>query len=97
MYFKTIDANSQRWFNEKNMLTQNDLDKIEVVVEKKVDEKTKNLPTKDEFYEQTLKVLKKLDNLEESMDIVSSRQSKHSDQIEALEKIHPQGIHSVVV
>jgi len=49
------------------MLTQNDLDKIEVIVEEKVDEKTKNLPTKDEFYEQTLKVLKKLDNLEESM------------------------------
>ena len=73
MYFKTIDANFQRWSNEKNMLTQNDLDKIEVVVEKKVDEKTKNLPTKDEFYEQTLKVLKKLDSLEESMDIVSSR------------------------
>ena len=76
------------------MLTQNDLDKIEVIVEDKVDEKTKNLPTKDEFYEQTLKVLKKLDNLEESMDIVSSRQSEHSDQIEALEKIHPQGAHS---
>jgi len=76
------------------MLTQNDLDKIEEVVEKKVDEKTKNLPTKDEFYEQTLKVLKKLDNLEESMDIVSARQSEHGDQIEALEKIHPQGTHS---
>lgn len=79
------------------MLTQNDFDKIEVIVEKKVDEKTKNLPTKDEFYEQTLKVLKKLDNLEESMDIVSARQSEYSDQIEALEKIHPQGTHSATV
>jgi len=79
------------------MLTQNDLDKIEVIVEEKVDEKTKNLPTKDEFYEQTLKVLKKLDNLEESMDIVSSKQSEHSDQIEALEKIHLQGTHPATV
>lgn len=77
------------------MLTQKDLDEVEKVVEEKVGEKTKNLPTKDEFYEQTLKILKKLDDLEESMDIVSSRQSEHSDKLEVLEKIHSQGIHSI--
>lgn len=76
-------------------LTQTDLDDIEKIVEETVDEKTKNLPTKDEFYEQSLKILKKLDNLEESMHIVSERQSKHGDQLEALEKIHPKGVHSL--
>ena len=74
-------------------LTQTDLDEIETIVDEKIGEKTKNLPTKDEFYEQTVKILKKLDNLEESMDIVSERQSKHGDRIEALEKIHPKGKH----
>jgi len=79
------------------MLAQTDLDEIEKIVDEKISEKTRNLPTKDEFFEETLKVLKKLDNLQEAMDIVSARQSTHSDQIEALEKIHPRGSHSVSV
>lgn len=79
------------------MLTQSDFGKIEEIVDEKVGEKIKNLPTKDEFFEETLKVLKKLDNLEEAMDIVSSRQTKHGDQIEALEKIHPHGSRSSLV
>lgn len=56
----------------------------------------KHLPDKDAFFEQTLKVLEKLDSLEESMDLITSTQSDHTDRIEVLEKIHPKGIHSVV-
>ena len=52
-----------------------------------------HLPTKDEYYEQTLKVLKKLDDMEEANEIVVARQTEHSDQIEALQKIHPRGVH----
>jgi hypothetical protein len=72
---------------------------VDVALDEKLDEKLEDklsyLPTKDEFYEQTLKILKKLDDLEESMDIVSARQSEHSDKTEALENIHPQRIHSI--
>jgi hypothetical protein len=32
------------------MLTAQDLDEIEKVVDEKIDEKTRNLPTKDEFF-----------------------------------------------
>lgn len=32
------------------MLTQTDLDEIEKIVEEKIDQKTKLLPTKDEFF-----------------------------------------------
>jgi len=77
------------------MLTQSDLNEVEEVVGEKIDEKTKNLPTKDEFYEETLKILSKLDKLDEAMTIVTARQSKHGDQIEALEKIHPRGRHPI--
>jgi len=75
------------------MLTQDDLNEVEEIIE----EKTKNLPTKDEFYKETLRILSKLDDLEISMDIITSRQSEHSDKIEALEKIHPQGIHTATI
>ena len=49
----------------------------------------KHLPTKDEFYEQTLEILKKIDNIETSDTLLSARVSKHSDVIEKLKKIHP--------
>ena len=84
-------------------LTNKDLNNLKDLMKVTIDEDEtlvrknhiKNLPTKDEFYEETLKILKKLDNLEESMDIVTDRQSDHGDRIEALEKIHPNGAHSL--
>jgi hypothetical protein len=57
----------------------------------------KYLPTKDEFYEQTLKLYKKMEDLESEKDILSSHSSDHSDRIEALEKIHPKGNHSATL
>ncbi len=54
------------------MLTQSDLNEVEEVVGEKIDEKTKNLPTKDEFYKETLKILSKLDKLDEAMTIVTA-------------------------
>lgn len=56
-------------------------------------EDIKHLPTKDEFYKETVRILKKLDDLETEKDILSHNVSNHSDRIEALEKIHPQGAH----
>ena len=44
-----------------------------------------HLPTKDEFYEETGKILKRLDDLEEEKDVLSHRVSNHSDRIEKIE------------
>ncbi len=45
----------------------------------------KHLPNKDEFYEQTGKILKRLDNLEEEKDVLSHQISSHRDRIEKIE------------
>lgn len=79
------------------MLTQNDLDEVENLTREIVKEEIKHLPTKDEFFDQTLKILTKLDNLEQAVDIISAKQSEHSDRIETLEKIHPHGTHAISV
>ncbi len=44
-----------------------------------------HLPTKDEFYEQTGEILKRLDDLEEEKDVLSDRVPKHEDRIEKTE------------
>lgn len=71
----------------------------EVVEEKGLvtHEDIKHLPTKDEFYKETLRILKKLDDLEVEKDVLSHNVSDHSDRIEALEKIHPQGAHFATI
>jgi hypothetical protein len=66
------------------------LDEKEVLTKKDIE----HLPTKDEFYEQTSEILKRLDDLEESNTLISERVSKHSDVIEKLRKIHPQYSHN---
>ena len=44
-----------------------------------------HLPSKDEFYEQTGKILKRLDDLEQEKDVLSHQVSKHGDRIEKIE------------
>ena len=56
-------------------------------------EDIKHLLTKDEFYKETLRILKELEDLKTEKDILSHNVSDHSDRIEALEKIHPQEAH----
>ncbi len=82
-------------------LTQDDLDAIKGLIEVTLDEKLEekfteklgSLPSKDEFYEQTTKLLKKMEDMEVSIDILDNRTSKHTDQIEDLQKIHPDNKH----
>jgi hypothetical protein len=74
-------------------LDDNDLkaikDLIEVTFDEKLDEKLdiklSHLPTKDEFYEETGKILKKLDDLEVEKDVLSNKFSYHDDRIKHLE------------
>ena len=78
------------------VLDDNDLkaikDLMKVTIDEAIEEKglvTKedisHLPTKDEFYEQTGKILKRLDNLEEEKDVLSHQVSNHGDRIEKIE------------
>jgi len=54
-------------------------------LDEKLDEKLSHLPSKDEFYEQTGKILKQLDDLEVEKDVLSHSVSNHEDRIEKIE------------
>lgn len=81
----------------KNLMRITITEEMEVMLEKKLEEKLGRYPTKDEFYEETLKVLKKLDDIEEQMTMLSGRTYDNTDRIENLEKLHPNGKHSLPV
>jgi hypothetical protein len=55
-----------------------------------------HLPTKDDFYEETSRLYKKMEDIETEKDILSAHSSNHSDRLEKLEKIHPHYKHSSV-
>lgn len=90
-------------------LTQSDLDAIknliEITIDEKfegrlglspdqtLDEKFNHLPTKEEFYNKTDELIKELRDMREELTILNGRVSIHSDQIEALKKLHPKGKH----
>ena len=85
---------------KKIVITDNGVKAIFDYIDQKIDDSTStlkneisHLPTKDEFYEQTLKVLKKLDDLEVAMTISNNRIAIHSDEIERLKDIHRSGHH----
>jgi hypothetical protein len=44
-----------------------------------------HLPNKDEFYEQTGEIIKRLDTMEKEKDVLSSQISNHEDRIEKIE------------
>lgn len=65
------------------MLTRNDLDQIEKLIEEKFSEKLKFLPTKDEFYRKMDEVMGELKAIREELAAVTGRVSIHSDQLDA--------------
>ena len=77
-------ANRQRPNAIKNLLevTINDIIETKELVTKK---DISHLPTKDEFYEQTGEILKRLENLEMEKNVLSNRVSKQDDKIEKIE------------
>ena len=58
---------------------------FEEKLDEKLDEKLSHLPSKDEFYEQTGKILKRLDDMEEEKDVLSHKVSEHEDKIGKIE------------
>ena len=79
-------------------LENDDLQAIKNLIEITIEEKelvTKDdlghLSTKDEFYEQTGEILKRLDDLEEEKDVLTHQVSNRGDRIKDLEfKLHSQ-------
>lgn len=86
------------------VLTKSDFnalkDLMEVTIEEKLEakltEKLKYLPTKDEFYEQSAKIMKELKEVREEITVLSGRSSEDSDRIEELERIHSGGMHAAL-
>lgn len=74
-------------------LTQRDLDAIEELINEKLDEKIKGLPTKNEFYSKMDEVIGELKSMREEFTLIVPRVSGHEERIAALEEIHPQGTH----
>lgn len=64
------------------MLTQKDLEEIETIVEEKI----RNLPTKEEFFAKMDEVMKELETIRDEQTIISHQVSDHEDRLERLEE-----------
>lgn len=67
-------------------LTQVDLDEIEKIVDEKIETRTRNLPTKDEFYGKMDEVIGELKAIREGDAVQSHQLSNHEDRISNLEE-----------
>ena len=67
-------------------LTITDLDEIEKIVDEKIEEKTRNLPTKDEFFGKMDEVMGELKAIREEQPLQSHRLSNHEDRITVIEE-----------
>lgn len=67
-------------------LTIKDLDEIEKIVDEKIDEKVRNLPTKNEFFSKMDEIMGELKTIRESTDALTHRASNHDDRITKIEK-----------
>lgn len=75
-----------------NMLTQKDLDEIEKLLDEKINERTKFLPTKDEFYAKMDELMHKLNSIEEEVTVISSYKESiedHETRIGKIEQVLP--------
>lgn len=69
------------------MLTQKDLDEIEKLIDEKLDEKIKFLPTKDEFYAKMDELLGEVKAMRESQELHAGTHSEINDRLDNLEKV----------
>lgn len=72
------------------MLTQRDIDQIENIVEEKVEEGVKHLPSRDEFFEKMDEVMGELKTVREQQEIITGKTSNHEGRLEKLEELHPE-------
>lgn len=81
-------------------MTPKDLNAIGTLIDMKLDEKLNpilekinHLPTKDEFYEEMIKLYKKSDDLEMEKNILVRQVRRQDERIDSLEEIHPGNKH----
>ncbi|OGM10967.1 hypothetical protein A2Z22_03815 [Candidatus Woesebacteria bacterium RBG_16_34_12] len=67
-------------------LTIKDLDEIERIVDERIEERTRNLPSKDDFFTRMDEVMKELKAIRENTIVLSHRVFNHADRIEKIEK-----------
>lgn len=64
------------------MLTIKDLNEIEKVVDSKLDEKFKHVPTTNTFLGWMQKIMGELQAIRDSIDILNDRSTEHSDKLD---------------
>lgn len=69
------------------MLSEKDLDEIEKLIDSKLKERLKGLPTKEEFYKAMDQIMGELQKMRETYEILAPKAANHEDRITHLEKI----------
>ena len=70
--------------------------RLEKAIDKKLEERLKNIPTKHEFFNAMDKLMKELKAMREEHQIAVPRIYDHEERISSLEEIHPSGQHATV-
>lgn len=68
------------------MLTQNDIKEIERIVEEKINDKVKPLPTKDQFFQRMDDLVGRMKKLQESLDLHDGQHQELDEFKETTEK-----------
>ena len=68
-------------------LTQKDFDQIEGLLDEKLDEKIKILPTKEEFFSKMDEVMGELGTIREEQTVLSHQTVDHENRLTTLEEI----------
>lgn len=79
------------------MLTQSDVEIIEGIIDEKIGEKIKNLPTKDEFFTKMDEVMGELETIRNEQQLITHSQEDHEGRLTKLEKIHPENKHAFAI
>ena len=68
-------------------LTQRDFDGIEKIVDERIEDRTRNLPTKDEFFEKMDEMMGELKTIREGQEILTHKVYRdHEPRISKVEK-----------
>ena len=68
-------------------LTQKDFNQIEGLLDEKLDEKIKILPTKEEFFSKMDEVMGELGTIREEQTVLSHQVADHENRLKSLEEI----------
>jgi len=70
------------------MLTKKDLEEIKKIIEGKLEEKLRLLPTKDEFFSKMDELMGEISTIQDEQTIIGHQVSDHEERLSSLEEIH---------